>query len=393
MPWAKFSDDVLSHPKLLKAGEDAANLHLRATIYCARYLTDGRVEPEMLPAITRRGDAEELAAKLVKAEAWDAHPDGGWTIRDFLRDQPSAEEVAARRAALSVKRSEAGRLGGVRSGVVRSNGANRKQLASEATKQTGSKDEASREATVEAPSRPVPTKSEPPPTPSAPGGTETVARTSEGGGEEVRPVGPIGGAPTAAVAAPVRAAEAPVVAPVPVAPPAPLPSPVAPGGSGGVAAPSETPRVDAMVSAGGVVRPNLHAAADLEVQLAKRGVTPELAAAWGKALATPEGILASWPWATKMAPKGPVSVAWLKSADMTRGEDPWDRLGNGFAAWRSLHDREALAQRRRAEERAKAPARPPPRKIEPLSPEILAKLREDFPTLKLAEAVGGSASS
>ena len=178
MTWTKLDDNIFDHPKMLKAGEDAANLYVRALVYCNRYLTDGRIEEETLGAVTRRPDAEALVAKLVKVGLWEEHPDGGWLVHNFHEHNPSAEEVLAKRAELSAKRSEAGRRGGVRSGEARSNEAKAKQVASEATKQNGSKGEATREANVEANAKPRPDPSRPDreegePTPSAHGPATT----------------------------------------------------------------------------------------------------------------------------------------------------------------------------------------------------------------------------
>lgn len=161
MTWTKLDDNIFDHPKMLKAGEDAANLYVRALVYCNRYLTDGRIEEETLGAVTRRPDAEALVAKLVKVGLWEEHPDGGWLVHNFHEHNPSAEEVLAKRAELSAKRSEAGRRGGVRSGEARSNEAKAKQVASEATKQNGSKGEATSEANVEANAKPRPDPSRP----------------------------------------------------------------------------------------------------------------------------------------------------------------------------------------------------------------------------------------
>lgn len=360
MTWAKLTDDILSHPRMLRAGEDAANLHLRATVYCARYLTDGRVEVEYLPAITRRPDAADLAARLVKAGAWDDHPDGGWTIRDFLRDQPSAEEVEAKRARVSAARAAAGRKGGLRSGAIR--GTER----GEATKQTGNKPEANGKQPSEANAnpRPDPSRKGNPPTPLAGGGGVVGGEGSASGRSENGPAG--------AVAAP---SEAPDPSPLTETRPGASEAPAgAPAGSGGhppappKAPTSATPMVAAMVRAGGLAEPNLHAAAELEAQLAKKGVTPELAAAWGKALATPEGRAACWPWAHKVAEGGPMQVSFLKGAKLAEGQDQWDRLGDGFAAWRTLHARRETARRRAEADAARRPAQPARAPIRPMSP-------------------------
>ena len=156
MTWTKLDDNIYQHPKMVRAGEDAANLYVRALVYCNRYLTDGRIEDGVLCAITSRRDAAKLAERLVAVGAWEAHPDGGWTVHNFHEHNPTSEEVEARRAAISAKRSEAGRRGGKRSGEARSNEAKRKQGdATESKQNEASEGEATKQKGSPVPSRPV----------------------------------------------------------------------------------------------------------------------------------------------------------------------------------------------------------------------------------------------
>ena len=145
MTWTKLDDGIFDHPKMVRAGEDAANLYVRGLVYCNRYLTDGRLDPEVLSVLTRKPDAEKLVEALVRVGAWEAHPDGGWSVHNFHEHNPTAEQVEARRAEISEKRARAGKVGGKRSGEARSNEAKLKQHALDGAKQN------------EAPSRPDPT--------------------------------------------------------------------------------------------------------------------------------------------------------------------------------------------------------------------------------------------
>ena len=164
MTWARFDDGVLDSPEMLRAGEDAANLHLRAVIWCCKHLTDGAVPREALGAITRKRDPDALAARLVGAGVW-AESGEGWRIKRFEETNPTRDEVEARRTDLSAKRAAAGRAGGLKSGIVRSNReAKPKQVASGLLEAN------------EAPSRPVPSR--PDPSPSA-----LFARTGAGARE------------------------------------------------------------------------------------------------------------------------------------------------------------------------------------------------------------------
>lgn len=187
MPWSKLDDNIFDHPKMLRAGEDAANLYVRGLVYCNRYLTDGRIEAEVLPAITRKREAPRLAADLVRVGLWETHPDGGWLVHDFHEHNPTAEEVAEKRAALAAKRSEAGKRGGMRSGETRSNEAKRKQGASSASKQT--------EANAEQP-QPEATKQNASPIPSHP--------LSEGSKEPLSPAPPAPPTPPLALEPPAE---------------------------------------------------------------------------------------------------------------------------------------------------------------------------------------------
>lgn len=134
MTWTKLDDGIFDHPKMLRAGEDAANLYVRGLVYCNKHLTDGRIVAEALAVLTRRRDARALAARLVEVNAWEVHPDGGWVVHNFARFNPSADEVEAKRAAISAKRSAAGKQGGLRSGEVRSKEANAKHTDEAKTK-------------------------------------------------------------------------------------------------------------------------------------------------------------------------------------------------------------------------------------------------------------------
>lgn len=164
MPWSKLDDNIFDHPKMLKAGEDAANLYVRGLVYCNRYLTDGHIPTEALVTLSRKREAARYSADLVRVGLWETHPDGGWTVHDFHDHNPTAAEVAEKRAAIAAKRSEAGKRGGKRSGETRSNEAKRKQSASADTKQNEAND---KQPAVEA------TKQTASPIPSPPSGETT----------------------------------------------------------------------------------------------------------------------------------------------------------------------------------------------------------------------------
>lgn len=134
MTWTKLDDGIFDHPKMLRAGEDAANLYVRALVWCNKHLTDGAIPREALRVLTSRRDAASLADKLVAVGLWSSAEDG-WSVHGFSDHNPTREQVEARRSELSAKRAEAGKRGGLRSGEVRRDEANAKQVASTDAKQ------------------------------------------------------------------------------------------------------------------------------------------------------------------------------------------------------------------------------------------------------------------
>ena len=154
MTWVRIDEGFPEHPKVLAAGGDAAWLFVCGLCYCNRNLTDGFIPEAALVRLTSARKARHLADVLVKVELWErVSPSGtdlgGWQVHDFLHYQPSRSEVeAVEQGRYSVK-AEAGRLGGIASGVARRK---HKRSSDEAeAKQTGSEHEA----------RPVPSRTDP----------------------------------------------------------------------------------------------------------------------------------------------------------------------------------------------------------------------------------------
>ncbi|RLK47639.1 hypothetical protein C7474_2234 [Microbacterium telephonicum] len=104
MPWFKVDDQFWSHPKVVELSADAVALWVRAGSYAAQHLTDGKVTTGALRML---GGAREIADELVLGGLWDQVDNRTWQFRDWFDYQPTAEEVADRRA----KRSAAGKKG------------------------------------------------------------------------------------------------------------------------------------------------------------------------------------------------------------------------------------------------------------------------------------------
>jgi DnaD/phage-associated family protein len=114
MSWAKFDDQYPDHPKIVKVGPLGMALHLAATCYCARYLTDGFVASGMIPrlisldgifiidnagsnGVSNAVTHKQLTDSLVDAGLFDAVQDG-FMVHDYLKYNPPAEQVKAERA-------------------------------------------------------------------------------------------------------------------------------------------------------------------------------------------------------------------------------------------------------------------------------------------------------
>lgn len=96
MPWVKLDDHFPSHPKIARAGGDAAWLHVCALCYCGAHLTDGEIPREQLPRLSDRKQPFRLAKRLVECSLW-TETATGFLINDFLEFNPSREQVLAER--------------------------------------------------------------------------------------------------------------------------------------------------------------------------------------------------------------------------------------------------------------------------------------------------------
>ncbi|MSW40985.1 MAG: hypothetical protein F2842_02110 [Actinobacteria bacterium] len=97
MTWTKLSDNFTDRPEVLGLSDSAFRLLVESLVWCNRLLTDGAVSAASLTSISRRGRMK-VADELVAAGLWDEDEDG-WTVVDFHEDQPTREQVQARRAA------------------------------------------------------------------------------------------------------------------------------------------------------------------------------------------------------------------------------------------------------------------------------------------------------
>lgn len=95
MMWLRIDDQFSDHPKLVRAGDLAAWLHVCGLCYCARHLTDGLIP---LGQAERMDYSGERIERLVSAGLWEKTEDG-YLVHDYLDYNPSRAEVLASREA------------------------------------------------------------------------------------------------------------------------------------------------------------------------------------------------------------------------------------------------------------------------------------------------------
>jgi hypothetical protein len=120
MSWARLDDNIAHHPKILRAGPEAAFFWVLCLTYSQRFLTDGHIPEAALGAVGSwsAARARQLAAKLVRVRLLERCANG-YQVHDYLQYNKPAVVARAERDATSRARSQAGRKGGVASGLVR----------------------------------------------------------------------------------------------------------------------------------------------------------------------------------------------------------------------------------------------------------------------------------
>lgn len=147
MTWAKFDDAFWSHPKVVRAGNEAVGAFVRMVCYCSQYLTDGAVPAATAREITR----PKVLERLVEVGLLEVDGDG-FRVHGYLERNPSRLQVEAERAA-KTQRQNRWRESRAQESKTAPNAGNVTRVdASTAPSQDASKDAA--------PSRPVPSRTE-----------------------------------------------------------------------------------------------------------------------------------------------------------------------------------------------------------------------------------------
>lgn len=110
MAWARIDDNFFSHPKIRKAGNNAAMLYLAALCHSNAYMTEGYIADDVLDLIgiqAFQNDPKQSADRLVECGLF-IRIDDGYLIHDFLEYNYSRQQIND----IKTKRAEAGRQGG-----------------------------------------------------------------------------------------------------------------------------------------------------------------------------------------------------------------------------------------------------------------------------------------
>jgi len=99
--WVRLDDALFSHPKVLRAGNEALGAWVRMLTYCAAYLTDGVIDAETALSLAGR---QKVIDKLVTARLLDRDGDV-LRVHDYLAHNPSRAQVLADRAAKTERQS------------------------------------------------------------------------------------------------------------------------------------------------------------------------------------------------------------------------------------------------------------------------------------------------
>lgn len=101
MPWARVDDELFHHPKVRRAWRcrPALGLHLMALSYCMKHGTEGLIHSEFVEdQLPDPGERSNVTAALVDCGLWEQDA-SDWRIHDFLRFNPSNQQIAERRDA------------------------------------------------------------------------------------------------------------------------------------------------------------------------------------------------------------------------------------------------------------------------------------------------------
>ncbi len=98
MSWLRIDDGFADHQKVDVLSDKAFRLHVSAMCLCARKLTDGIISAKDLRVLTViAGTRAKHVSELENAGLW-TKTGAVWAVHDYLKYNPTAEQVKAERA-------------------------------------------------------------------------------------------------------------------------------------------------------------------------------------------------------------------------------------------------------------------------------------------------------
>lgn len=99
MAWVKVDDQFFFKPRSRQAGKDGRALFWAGLCFCAANRTNGRIVHGALPLVAAMAEVEQdIAHLLVNVGLW-SKDDEGFEVIDYLKFNPSREQLDAERAA------------------------------------------------------------------------------------------------------------------------------------------------------------------------------------------------------------------------------------------------------------------------------------------------------
>lgn len=115
MPWVKIDDGFFDNATNRRLGAAGRDLFIAGLAYCAKGLTDGRIDKADVQLVLALAQARKATvAKLVESGRWVEHADH-YEVAEYLAYQPSKAQVLAEREA--AKERQRRRRHGVTPGV------------------------------------------------------------------------------------------------------------------------------------------------------------------------------------------------------------------------------------------------------------------------------------
>lgn len=100
MAWVKIDDRYRTHVKMVEAGAEGVALDVAGLCWSTENATDGFISDAALPALYPVRSPKKVAQRLVDVGRWTRDDERrGYWIHDFLDYNPSAADLAEKRAA------------------------------------------------------------------------------------------------------------------------------------------------------------------------------------------------------------------------------------------------------------------------------------------------------